>query len=178
MVYTEAGLPIYSKCFGSFCQASFKNPELLSGFLSALETVPLTISEGLSLDSIRMGGTEMRFSKTFPTGHSVVVGMDADSQDLAESVFGAVDKVLKMDRFLEVDWTRITGDLMHDFESILVGIALPDALHDYDGFSDECPLGTQCLLHTNATMTTREKIWTSIRGRINSFRERMKRKSE
>jgi len=37
MVYTESGLPIYSKCYGTFCKTAFKNPELLSGFLSALQ---------------------------------------------------------------------------------------------------------------------------------------------
>ncbi|MHA1769287.1 MAG: hypothetical protein ACTSV3_05485 [Candidatus Thorarchaeota archaeon] len=49
MVYTDSGLPIYSKCYGTFCKTAFKNPELLSGFLSALQTLPLTSSDDLSL---------------------------------------------------------------------------------------------------------------------------------
>jgi len=64
MVYTEAGLPIYSKCYSTFCKTAFKNPELLAGFLSALQSLPLTISSDLSLDSVKMGPTEMRFSRT------------------------------------------------------------------------------------------------------------------
>ncbi|MHA2191410.1 MAG: hypothetical protein ACXAAP_14375 [Candidatus Thorarchaeota archaeon] len=48
MVYTSSGLPIYSKCYGTFCKTAFKEPELLSGFLSALETIPPTIGGGLS----------------------------------------------------------------------------------------------------------------------------------
>ncbi len=59
MVYTEAGLPIYSKCYGMFCKTAFKNPELLTGFLSALQTLPPTISSGLSLDAVKMGPTQM-----------------------------------------------------------------------------------------------------------------------
>ena len=78
MVYTESGLPIYSKCYGTFCKTAFKNPELLSGFLSALQTLPQTISTDLSLDSVKMGSTEMRFSRTTPTGHSIVVGLAED----------------------------------------------------------------------------------------------------
>ncbi|MGQ4871339.1 MAG: hypothetical protein ACP6IT_05835 [Candidatus Thorarchaeota archaeon] len=46
MVYTQSGLPIYSKCFGGFCKSAFESPELLAGLLSAIETIPPTLSEG------------------------------------------------------------------------------------------------------------------------------------
>ncbi len=78
MVYTQAGFPIYSRCYGDFCKTAFKNPELLSGFLSALETIPLTLGDGLKLDAIQMGPTQMRFAKTTPSGHSIVVGLSDD----------------------------------------------------------------------------------------------------
>jgi len=97
MVYTESGLPIYSKCYGTFCKTAFKNPELLSGFLSALQTLPLTISSDLSLDSVKMGPTEMRFSRTTPTGHSIVVGLGEDSSEIANKVFESVAGVLAQD---------------------------------------------------------------------------------
>ena len=125
MVYTESGLPIYSKCYGTFCKTAFKNPELLSGFLSALQTLPLTISSDLSLDSVKMGPTEMRFLRTTPTGHSIVVGLGEDSEEIANKVFESVAGVLAMEKFVSIDWTFISSDMMNDFEDELLFILIP-----------------------------------------------------
>lgn len=176
MVYTESGLPIYSKCYGTFCKAAFKNPELLSGFLSALETIPLTMGGGMSLDSVRMGSTEMRFRKALPTGHSIVVGLSEDSPEVAEAVFSSVDEVLKNDRFQSADWNHVTSVIMDDFKQALLESALPKALHDYGGFKDECALGDQCPLHTTAVESRTQKVWSAIKGKYAAMRERMARK--
>jgi hypothetical protein len=173
MVYTQAGLPIYSKCFGNFCKTAFKNPELLTGFLSALETMPLTISSDMKLDSVRMGKTDMRFSKSVPTGHSIVVGMSEDDQKLADKVFKEISGILESDLFREVDWTVITAELMNAFEEDLMNSTLPKAVHE---FKDECPFGDQCPLHVNAFVSRRQRIWGAIKRSISSFREKMKKK--
>lgn len=180
MVYTEAGLPIYSKCYGMFCKTAFKNPELLTGFLSALQTLPPTISSDLSLDAVKMGPTQMRFSKTTPAGHSIVVGLGEDSPDIAERIFSAVSGILGSDRFRDVDWTYITSDLMDDFEEELLQSRLVEALHDSGGFKDQCSLGDQCPIHTNALLyrTRREKIWSLIKGKYETLRERMRQKMQ
>lgn len=178
MVYTEAGLPIYSKCYGTFCKTAFKNPELLTGFLSALQTLPLTISSDLSLDSVKMGPTEMRFSKSTPGGHSIVVGLGEDSPDVAESVFKAVSGILGSERFRDTEWIYITSELMEAFEEELLQSTLVDALHDYGGFEDQCSLGDQCPIHTNAVLyqTRREKVWGLVKGKYAAMRERMRGK--
>ncbi|MHA1770697.1 MAG: hypothetical protein ACTSYL_02895 [Candidatus Thorarchaeota archaeon] len=105
MVYTQAGLPIYSKCFGTFCKSAFEQPEMLAGLLSAIETIPPTLSEGLSLNAVHMGSTTMRFSKIMPSGHSVVIGLSEDRPDVAESVYAAVQKYCQT-----IDFVMLTGD--------------------------------------------------------------------
>jgi hypothetical protein len=178
MVYTEAGLPIYSKCYGLFCKTAFKNPELLTGFLSALQTQPLTISSELSLDAVKMGPTQMRFSKSTPAGHSIVAGLGEDSTEIVDRVFTAVSGILGSDRFRDVDWTYITSDLMDDFEKELLQSRLVEALHDYGGFEDQCSLGDLCPIHTNAILyqTRKEKVWGLIKGKYAAMRERMRGK--
>ncbi|MFW9962517.1 MAG: hypothetical protein ACFFCX_03075 [Candidatus Sifarchaeia archaeon] len=178
MVYTESGLPIYSKCYGLFCKTAFKNPELLSGFLSALQTLPLTISSELSLDAVKMGPTQMRFSKSIPSGHSIVVGLGEDRPEVADRIFEAVSKILAADRFLNVDWSYVTSDIMDAFEEELLKSTLVNALHDYGGFKDQCSLGDQCPIHTNALLykTRREKVWGLIKSKYAALRERMRGK--
>ena len=173
MVYTQSGLPIYSKCFGTFCKAAFKQPELLTGLLSALETMPLAISSDLKLDSVKMGTTDMRFSKSVPTGHSIVVGLSEDDPNLADNVFKSVSDILENERFRGIDWTIITADLMKSFEEELMNSTLPAAVHD---FQDECAFGDQCPLHVNAFISRKQRIWGAIRKSIDSFREKMKKK--
>lgn len=173
MIYTQAGLPIYSKCFGNFCKAAFKQPELLTGLLSALETMPLAISSDLKLDSVKMGTTDMRFSKSVPTGHSIVVGMSEDNASLADSVFKSISDILELERFKDVDWDIVSAELMNAFEEELMNSTLPAAVHD---FKDECAFGDQCPLHVNAFVSRKQRIWGAIRRSIDSFREKMKKK--
>ena len=178
MVYTEAGLPIYSKCYGTFCKTAFKNPELLTGFLTALQTLPPTISSELSLDAVTMGPTQMRFSKTMPSGHSVVVGLGKDIPKLADKIFKGVSDILAADQFVNVDWTYVTSDLMSAFEEKLLQSTLVEIMHEHGGFNDECGLGDKCPIHTTALLyqTRREKVWSIIKGQYAALRERMRAK--
>ncbi|MFO7837029.1 MAG: hypothetical protein R6V83_10250 [Candidatus Thorarchaeota archaeon] len=173
MVYTRAGLPIYSKCFGSFCKTSMKDPELLTGFLSALETIPTTISEDLTLDAVKMGPTDMRFTKTTPEGHSIVVGLSKDREDVAQSVFDAVQETLHQEQFADVDWTAVTRGNMNRFEEELVRSRIPEAMHEYGGFEDKCPLEDQCPMHTNAKMSRKQRIWGAIKDKYQALKKRM-----
>ena len=173
LIYTQSGLPIYSKCYGTFCKTAFKNPELLAGFLSAVETIPLTISSDFSLQAVKMGTSEMRFAKTTPGGHSVVIGFSEDAPDVADEVFSAVSDTLASDRFVNQDWSIISSELMNSFEEELLSSSLPKALHDYGGFQDKCTLGKQCPIHTTAYQSRAQKIWSAIKGKYAALREKM-----
>jgi len=173
LIYTRAGLPIYSKCYDTFCKTAFKNPELLTGFLSAVETIPLTISSDFSLQSVKMGTSEMRFTKTTPGGHSVVIGLAEDAPDVASEVFSAVSETLASERFVNQDWSIISTDLMASFEDELLKSSLPRALHDYGGFEDKCSMGDQCLIHTNASQSRAQRIWGAIKDKYAALKKKM-----
>jgi hypothetical protein len=173
LIYTQSGLPIYSKCYGTFCKTAFKQPELLTGFLSAIETIPLTLAGGMSLQSVKMGTTEMKFSKTTPGGHSVVIGLSEDAPEVANEVFEAVSKALAAERFRDVDWTHISTELMEAFQAELLNNTLPEAMHDYGGFEDRCTLGAMCPIHTTATKSRASRIWGSIKGKYAAMKQRM-----
>ncbi len=173
MVYTQSGLPIYSKCYGTFCKTAFKNPELLTGFLSAIETIPPTLSDGLSLESIKMGPSQMRFSKTTPDGHSIVAGLSEDRPDIANKVFDMVSQILLKDVFKGFDWSHINSTIMKSFEDELLNHALVEALGDHGGFSDECSLGDQCPIHTNAFVHQKTSIWSAVKSRYASMKQKM-----
>ena len=173
LVYTQSGLPIYSKCYGTFCKKAFKQPELLTGFLSAIETIPLTLSNGMSLQSVKMGETEMKFSKTTPAGHSVVIGISEDAQDVANEVFAAVSRTLRLEKFKDADWDHISSDIMEAFEHELLNNALPGAMLEHGGFEDSCTLGDMCPIHTNAEKSRASRIWGAIKGKYTALKQRM-----
>ncbi|MHA1925381.1 MAG: hypothetical protein ACXABV_13295 [Candidatus Thorarchaeota archaeon] len=173
LIYTQSGLPIYSKCYGTFCKTAFKQPELLTGFLSAIETIPLTLASGMSLQSVKMGSTEMKFSKTTPDGHSVVIGLAEDAPEVANEVFEAVTKALSAEKFRDADWDHISSELMKAFENELLNNSLPEAMHDYGGFEDRCSLGDTCLIHTNATKSRASRIWGAIKGKYAALKQKM-----
>jgi len=175
MIYTEAGLPIYSKCFGEFCKDAFKNPELLSGFLSALQTLPPSMSADLSLDSVKMGSTEMRLSKTIPNNHSIVVGLDENSPDIAHLIFNAVQNVLLKEKFASLEWSFVTGETILTFEEELVNSALADVLDMYGGFVDLCTQGKKCPFYTSAQNNSKGQgeIWSVIHNNVSNIRARI-----
>ncbi len=173
LIYTQSGLPIYSKCYGSFCKSAFKQPELLTGFLSAIETIPLTLSSGMSLQSVKMGTTEMKFSKTTPEGHSVVIGLSEEAPEVAQEIFDAVSKALAAEQFRGADWDHISSELMDAFEKELLNNALPEAMNNYGGFEDRCTLGDMCTIHTNATKSRKSRIWGAIKDKYATLKQRM-----
>jgi hypothetical protein len=133
----------------------------------------MTISNGLSLQSVKMGETEMRFSKTTPDGHSVVIGLSEDAQGVANEVFAAVSRTLALEKFKDADWDYITSDLMEEFEQELLNNALPGAMLKYGGFDDRCTLGDMCPIHTNATKSGASRIWGAIKEKYAALKQRM-----
>jgi len=173
MIYTPSGLPIYSKCYGTFCKAAFKNPELLSGLLSAIESIPGTLSSELTLQSVKMGDTEMKFSKSTPAGHTIVVGLSEDRPEIADALFDGLSATLASERFKDVDWDYITSEVMTEFEDELLNHSLTNILHHYGGFEDQCPLGNNCPIHTNAEKSRKQRIWDAIKEKYDSLKKKM-----
>ncbi|MHA1228857.1 MAG: hypothetical protein ACTSPV_19200 [Candidatus Hodarchaeales archaeon] len=177
MLYRRSGLPIYSKCYQGFCKVNAQDPALLSGFLSALETFSLNISgtNDTKLEAIKMGNTIMRFSRTLPKGHSIVVGLSEDNEKLANDIFNAVSDLLEK-RFKDVDWDLVTTDFSKEFEKALLEDVLIPELHDYGGFEDNCPLGDKCPMKTLPHYAQQKKsIWSNIKSTYQGLWSRMKK---
>ncbi|MHA1712449.1 MAG: hypothetical protein ACTSW4_00110 [Candidatus Ranarchaeia archaeon] len=142
---------------------ALKDTALLTGFLSALEHFSGEAFQETSLRSIEMGNTKMVFRKTFPSGNSVVVGLDKDDPDLVNDVFNAVQKVLEQD-FAGRNWDIVDVDFSNLFEEKFFQTALIPALHGHGGFVDNCLLGDRCLLKTALKDRRKGKIWVILRN--------------
>ncbi|MFQ6123286.1 MAG: hypothetical protein ACE5R6_01585 [Candidatus Heimdallarchaeota archaeon] len=174
MIYQPSGLPIFSKCFGGFCKAAATDEVLLSGFLSALETFPPTISGG-TLKAVDMGETQLIFRKTYPSGISVVVGLtEKADQQVAKEVFHEIQSLIE-DKYSHIKWEEIIPEVYEEFRKDLYENALFHVLHKYGGFEDRCPRGVRCLMHTKATDLDKQSIWGRLRGVYNKIRSMMKK---
>lgn len=174
MIYTPGGLPIFSKCFGGFCQANATDDVLLSGFLSALETFPAMVG-GEGLKAVEMGTTKFVFRKTTPSGVSIAIGLSekADQQE-AIDVFEAVQSLIEV-KYNETNWDVINTTQYEAFKKDLFENALDPALHNYGGFEDQCPMGEQCAMHTMPISEEKQPIWTRIRSIYDQVRAMMQR---
>ncbi|MHA2109276.1 MAG: hypothetical protein ACW99R_16340, partial [Candidatus Hodarchaeales archaeon] len=111
MVYQASGLPIFSKCFKGFCTLNAKDPMLLSGFLTALQSFGAQITNdgsgsSSSLEAVKIGPTVMRFSKVLPSGHNVVIGLSEDSPSMARDIFDGIDTFIR-NEYADTNWTII-----------------------------------------------------------------------
>ncbi|MHA2225957.1 MAG: hypothetical protein ACXAC8_12175 [Candidatus Hodarchaeales archaeon] len=178
MIYQKSGLPIFSKCFSDFCMLNAKEPALLSGFLTALESFSLELvgkERDNTLESITMGNTTMKFKKTLPTGHSIVLGVKKDNKKMVEEVFDAIAKLIEKE-YKNQDWSTITEDFGEEFEPLLYEKVLVPILNHYGGFHDQCKLGENCAIKTIAQPTKKSSIWARIRGNYQILKEKMKKK--
>lgn len=115
----------------------------------------------------------MRFAKTTPDGHSIVVGLTEDSPEAAEKIFNAISGTMAQPRFKNTDWTIITQDLMTGFRDELLNHTLKDVLHEYGGFEDACPLGDKCPIHTTAVLSRRKRVWSAIKETYAAMKSKM-----
>lgn len=171
MVYLVTGLPIYSKCFSKICGVAFREPALLSGFLSALENFSAEITQGTrSLQSVKMGDTLMKFNRTLPTGHSVVIGLTEDDEGMVDTIFETIRTIVEID-FKGKDWSIVNEEFEKEFAYALYK-RLEGPLQKYGGFHDECPLGDKSLFKTVASSEKKTTIWQRIKENYRIFRER------
>ncbi|MFW9854697.1 MAG: hypothetical protein ACFFFG_06535 [Candidatus Thorarchaeota archaeon] len=179
LVYRKSGLPIYSKCFSGFCGIAMKEPSLLTGFLTAVqsfstELVSSDSSNSGNLEAITMGETIMRFNTTTPSGHRIVVGLREDKPKVAEEIFKAVSHVLET-KYSDQNWDLIRdAEFNHEFENALHEDALTPALLNVGGFHDNCPMGDNCLFRTLPTESSQKKsIWQLIKTKIQFMRDKL-----
>ncbi|MHA2154360.1 MAG: hypothetical protein ACXABU_03395 [Candidatus Hodarchaeales archaeon] len=175
MVYQASGLPIFSKCFKGFCTLNAKDPMLLSGFLTALQSFGAQITNdgsgsSSSLEAVKIGPTVMRFSKVLPSGHNVVIGLSEDSPSMARDIFDGIDTFIR-NEYADTNWTIIDTIFGEKFGELLVNNVLAPLFHNKGGWEDTCPLGDACAMKALPVESTEEKIsiWGAIKKRYRSL---------
>ncbi len=175
MIYQASGLPIFSKCFKGFCSLNAKDPILLSGFLTALQSFSTQITADASvsdstLEAVKIGPTVMRFSKVLPSGHNVVIGLSEDSPSMAKEIFNAVDVFIRTN-YADTKWAFVDTNFGEAFGNLLVSNVLAPLFHNKGGWEDTCPLGDACAMKALPAEPTQEKIsiWGAIKKRYRSL---------
>ncbi|MDH5402458.1 MAG: hypothetical protein OEY49_08205 [Candidatus Heimdallarchaeota archaeon] len=146
IVYKSDGLPIYSKCFGTFCAIAGTNEVLLTGFLSALMTIPEMFGENMDLKSVEMGYTKLILKRTMPSGVSIAVGIVNNTYDdkkhntKIETFFEMTKNVLDKD-YKDKNWSHIKQNELKEFEEKLIHNAI---LPNFPYFTDRDVCGDNC----------------------------------
>ena len=175
MVYQASGLPIFSKCFKGFCSLNARDPILLSGFLTALQSFSTQMTTdgsgiGSTLEAVKIGPTVMRFSKVLPSGHNVVIGLSEDSPSMAREIFDGIDAFIRKD-YADTNWSIIDTIFGEKFGELLVKNVLSPIFHTKGGWEDTCPLGDACAMKALPVKPSEEKvsIWGAIKKRYRSL---------
>ena len=125
LTLTKEGITIYSGCFGTFCANLSYNKTLMSGFLSAIATMPESLGHDDNLKSIEMGYTKLLFSHTHPSEHIICAGIikdsihEPDTTIVANELFKLIGDYIET-RFPNKEWGMISNNEYKELEETMV----------------------------------------------------------
>jgi hypothetical protein len=178
IIMEKSGLPIYSRCFGGFCWNLMTDEVLLSGFLTALSSMPTMFGgDELSLKSIEMGNTKINFDHTTPSGHIICLGIDSitandpEAKQEIQQLFDNITKFLEINH-KETDFSMLFPEEREQFHDQLKKEVIEPALivfEDKDfcrthGSRDSCPVDTQEVVNNSENHTL--PLWESLGGSL------------
>lgn len=161
MIYEKSGLPIYANCFSGFCANLQIDETLLSGFLTALQTMPAILgNEKDSLQRIELKNIKLCFNATTPSGHIICMGVENKyfEKTSNEKLKELSDKI---SNFLETEYPNtIFGGLdkqeRMEFEQKLLNSVLLPTL---EYLRLRCACGEECgILNNDILMNYQQKI--------------------
>ena len=149
IVFQKSGLPIFSKCFGDFCGVLLVDETLLSGFLSAMTTMPTFFGKKeTNLNAVEMGYTKLLFSHTLPSGHVICLGFEKHSltpqnEKKIAFLFEKINNFIESD-YKDLEWSMVsTEEIKPILEKLLEKIINP-WIHFSVGYTKEhqkeCPI--------------------------------------
>lgn len=120
MIFQEIGTPIYSQCFGDFCGLLVADESLLSGFMSALTTIPQMLSDdSITLQTVELSYTKLRFNYTTPSGNVIIIGINPSSStehvDILRKAFEDIEFLVE-EKFNHYKWAQMTDEQIKTFE--------------------------------------------------------------
>lgn len=168
IIFESSGIPIYSHCFGGFCANIGMEESLLSGFLSALNSMPRMFGQGERVQSIEMDYSKLIFSHT-DSGKIMVIGVNKETYDDKES-HAVKGLFYKMNRLIEeefggVNWQLAESNTRSQFEHRLVDNVLANIV---DGsLLDCCETGDDCMLdvetsHDDTEIKSQLTLWEKL----------------
>lgn len=174
ILFEKSGIPIYSHCFGGFCAHLGMDETLLSGFLSALSSMPQLFGQKGGVQSVEMDYTKLMFSGT-ETGKVMVVGVDKTtykpekSDGTISELFSKTQKLLD-EEYGDVDW-RDPGVRRNAFNHELVDVVVRSTLGVFENYcrqGDNCMLASSIPKDDNET-TLQTSIWEKLQMRYSKI---------
>lgn len=171
IVFQKSGLPIVSKCFGDFCSVLLVDEMLLSGFLSAITTMPSLFGKDLNrLTAVEMGYTKLLFEHTTPSGHTICLGFKNEGlilegklliDDLFKKIANFVENTHKDKR-----WDFLTAHEIRKIENELIdSIIIPWIKIDpnYKEHGEKCSMSIESeLFRGENDVGIKEPIWKRL----------------
>ncbi|MFW9780197.1 MAG: hypothetical protein ACFFE8_15215 [Candidatus Heimdallarchaeota archaeon] len=163
LIYREDGIPIYAKCYTEFCSSLFTDTARLTSFLSSLEIMSRKVSGNQPISSMLMGNITIKFFKSLPSCHSVVLGLESHNEELFDGLFQAISILLEQ-KYPDKDWSIVDRAFNAEFSSSIVKNALMPVFHGFEITHDECELGTACPLYIIGSLNKGDKsIWKLLK---------------
>ena len=191
IIYQKSGLPIYSNCFSGFCANLRIDETLLSGFLSALSTMPDVLGDSTeTIKSVDLQNIKLCFNHTTPSGHIMCLGIEQKyysqkNEKQLNELFKKIDKFIETE-YENFDFSLSTSDERTEFGNRVVNEIIIPSL----GFvRKRCACGDTCealsndilieiqdkydseKLHTMMTKPVWEKINSVYSDKPNFFKK-------
>jgi hypothetical protein len=157
IVFQNTGVPIYSSCYAGFCANNAYDDSLLTGFLSALTSMPAVLGKhDDALHSVELGYTKLNFSHTTPSGHVICAGVEKTTivpehtQHEVEELISKINDLLEGE-YKQTNWAMVSQEDRASFEHTMKhGVIEPTLaiFQDKDVCKHHgCPLDTDQLVN-------------------------------
>ncbi|MCY3414545.1 MAG: hypothetical protein INQ03_23050 [Candidatus Heimdallarchaeota archaeon] len=196
LIYQADGIPVYSRCFGHFCNSLMRDDILFSAFLSALsiyadaggdsdftsidfEGQDLNIN--LSLDglisTLDIGKTRLIFFKEQKKDLFYVAGFPLKKFDLEfkrdyiNNLFDDLE-VFFDNEYTNIDWSSLVGAEFEEFEeNLLQKVIYPWMKENKSPHS--CMMGENCPMRVALTGELNEKttIWKAMNDAFTAYKK-------
>jgi hypothetical protein len=177
IIMQKSGLPLYSRCFGGFCWKLMTDEVLLSGFLTALSSMPAMFGkEDMELKSVEMGNTKINFNFTTPSSHIICFGIDISTLD-EPNIEGEMQALVKnLSNFLEIDhsetkWDFLTPENRIEFENQIKSEVIEPSLVSFQDNDfcravgrDSCPVDTDSIMEDKKNHSF--PIWEGLKKAV------------
>ena len=183
IVFQKSGLPIFSKCFGDFCSVILVDDLLLSGFLSALTTMPKMFGEGHDrLNAVEIGYTKLLFDHTLPNSNVICLGFKEEGFTVEKNKM-IEDLFKKINDFVEITHKDEKWDILKSDQIRLILNELLDTIitpwinidQNYRDHGPKCSMSVESdLFRGQDDIGLKQPIWTRLSDVFHERREILK----